>query len=132
MTESERKLRAAMARLIAGKAQRTNGALSKNNLHYEAGVSRATMNRYPSVLAEWDQAVAAGSKPAKDLEQEILTKNAEIKKLRQNIRDLGVQLTAASTVIVALHGERLQWLEAEARKAKPDAQGTDSTACPSW
>ena len=43
--ETEKKLRDAMERLLTGKPKRTDGRLTKNNLHLEAGVSRATMNR---------------------------------------------------------------------------------------
>ena len=42
---TEKKLRDAMQRLLAGKSKRTDGRLTKANLHIEAGVSRATMNR---------------------------------------------------------------------------------------
>ena len=38
-------LREAMDRLLAGRPQRTDGRLIKDNLWKEAGVSRATMNR---------------------------------------------------------------------------------------
>lgn len=53
---TEKKLRDAMQRLLAGKSKRTDGRLTKANLHIEAGVSRATMNRATSVLADWDAA----------------------------------------------------------------------------
>lgn len=51
-------LRAAMQRLFAGQPQRTDGRLTKQNLWQEAGVSRATMNRAQTILAEWDAHVA--------------------------------------------------------------------------
>lgn len=51
-------LRAAMQRLFAGKPQRTDGRLTKQNLWQEAGVSRATMNRAHTILEEWDLHVA--------------------------------------------------------------------------
>lgn len=52
-------LRAAMTRLFEGRAQRTDGRLTKENLYKEAQVSRATMNRAHAVLAEWDAHLAA-------------------------------------------------------------------------
>ncbi|EWM19768.1 hypothetical protein KUTG_10072 [Kutzneria sp. 744] len=50
---------AAMDRLLAGKPERTDGRLIKDNLWKEAQVSRATMNRAPGVLTEWDRRTAA-------------------------------------------------------------------------
>lgn len=61
--ETEKKLRDAMQRLLAGTAKRTDGRLIKTNLQIEAGVSRATMNRATTVLAEWDAAVGTESAP---------------------------------------------------------------------
>jgi NAD(P)-dependent dehydrogenase (short-subunit alcohol dehydrogenase family) len=40
-----KRLRDAMDRLLAGRPQRTDGRLLKDNLWKEAGLSRATMNR---------------------------------------------------------------------------------------
>ncbi|MFC5203799.1 hypothetical protein [Streptomyces kaempferi] len=51
---SETKLRAAMSRLLAGQPQHTDGALTKENLAREAGVSHATVHRATDILAEWD------------------------------------------------------------------------------
>ncbi|MFD5736238.1 hypothetical protein ACFWIY_26015 [Streptomyces sioyaensis] len=51
-------LRAAMERLLAGRPSRTDGRLIKENLYREAGVSRATMNRAHSILADWDRGTA--------------------------------------------------------------------------
>ena len=56
---TEKKLRAAMERLLAGKSKRTDGRLTKANLHIEAGVSRATANRAPAILAELREAAEA-------------------------------------------------------------------------
>ena len=56
---TEKKLRDAMERLLAGKSKRTDGRLTKANLHIEAGVSRATMNRATEVIADWNASVGA-------------------------------------------------------------------------
>lgn len=53
-TKSSVALRAAMTRLLAGRPERTDGRLTKENLWREAQVSRATMNRAQDLLAEWD------------------------------------------------------------------------------
>lgn len=60
---TEKRLRDAMDRLLTGKSKRTDGRLIKSNLHIEAGVSRATMNRATSVLADWDAATGTQSAP---------------------------------------------------------------------
>ena len=49
-TELELKLQRAMERLFAGTCVRTDGAHTFENLHTEAGVSRATMNRSNTVI----------------------------------------------------------------------------------
>ena len=53
-----KRLRDAMDRLLAGRPQRTDGRLLKENLWKEADVSRATMNRAARILAEWNLRIA--------------------------------------------------------------------------
>ena len=50
--KSQAALRAAMKRLLDGRPERTDGALTVANLAREAGVSRATANRAGDLLAE--------------------------------------------------------------------------------
>lgn len=57
---TERKLRAALERLVAGHPLRTDGRFTVTGLAREADVSRATAHRYPDVLADL---AAAGSRP---------------------------------------------------------------------
>jgi hypothetical protein len=58
---TERKLRAALERLVAGHPIRTDGKFTVTGLAREADVSRATAHRYPDVLADL---AAAASGPA--------------------------------------------------------------------
>lgn len=51
-TSTEQALRQALTRLVSGDAIRTDGRLTVANLAREAGVSRATANRAPAILAE--------------------------------------------------------------------------------
>lgn len=60
---TERKLRAALERLVAGHPLRTDGKLTVTGLAREADVSRATAHRYPDVLADL---AAANRPPAAD------------------------------------------------------------------
>lgn len=50
---TERLLFDAMDRLVAGEPNRTDGRFTQENIALEAGVSRATFNRYPKVLGEY-------------------------------------------------------------------------------
>ena len=78
-----KRLREAMDRLLAGRPQRTDGRLIKDNLWKEAGLSRATMNRAARILAEWNTRVAAceGFTPGE------ARKNDEITTLRAKLAD---------------------------------------------
>ena len=114
---SERKLRAAMERLLAGTSERTDGRLIKANLYREAGVSRATMNRATTVLEEWSRRVD-GTQP-RDQEIEALRRSlteqrAETQRLRRRIQELEAQLTIAATATAELHVEN-QLLHGEDR-----------------
>lgn len=116
-----------MSRLLAGRAQRTNGALTKNNLYAEADVSRATMNRHKGIMTEWDELVACRREPGRASEEEASAKDVEIKRLRAEVRDLNGQLAAAATVIAALYGEKLELKRAKQRKKKQKAKTHESS-----
>ena len=64
-TSTEQALQAALARLVSGEPVRTDSRLTVANLAREAGVSRATANRAPSILAELRE--ACRSRPDPDL-----------------------------------------------------------------
>lgn len=108
MSASERRLREAMDRLLAGTAERTDGRLIKENLYREAGVSRATMNRAKSVLDEWTRRVD-GTQPRdreiESLHHSLSERATQIKDLRARVRELQDQLTIAATAIAELHAE---------------------------
>jgi hypothetical protein len=58
-TSTEQALRLALTRIVSGNASRTDGLLTVANLAREAGVSRATANRAPAILAELRKAAEA-------------------------------------------------------------------------
>ncbi len=60
---TEKKLRSALNRLVAGAAVRTDGRLTVSGLALEAELSRATAHRYPSVL---EDLAAASARPARE------------------------------------------------------------------
>src|SRR3954468_24685381 len=98
-----------MERLLAGKSKRTDGRLTKTNLHVEAGVSRATMNRATSVLADWNATV--GTEPAPrdaelvGLHDTVTELKKSVAKLREHNSDLERRNRAAVTVIAELHAQ---------------------------
>lgn len=106
---TEKTLRDAMQRLLAGQPKRTDGRLTKSNLHAEAGVSRATMNRADAIIAEWDTAVGTQAAPRdaqivelKEMVSELKQTNAT---LRQRNTDLERKNQAAVTVIAELNAQ---------------------------
>ncbi|MDF9813209.1 hypothetical protein [Streptomyces sp. SPB162] len=103
---AEKALREAMARLIAGKPQATDGKLTKENLYREAGVSRATMNRAAEVMAEWDAYVEEHGRRTRGeskRDAEIAELTARLRKKTAQCTEAQRKLDAAATVIAALH-----------------------------
>ena len=106
---TETKLRDAMQRLLAGKSKRTDGRLTKANLHIEAGVSRATMNRAAEVIADWNAAVGTKWAPRDahlvELQETVAKLKQAIAKLRQHNTELERRNQAAVTVIAELNAQ---------------------------
>lgn len=106
--QTEEKLRRAMQRLLDGKALHTDGRLIKENLYKEANVSRATMNRAVSVMAEWTD-ITGDKTPRNEqvekLKQELVQHRSTIAELRSRIRKMESELTLAATAIAEIHAE---------------------------
>lgn len=106
---TEKKLRDAMQVLLAGQSKRTDGRLTKANLHVEAGVSRATMNRAAAVIAEWNTAVGTRSAPSDSQIVELQETVSELKRtiatLRQRNTELAGNNQAAVTVLAELNAQ---------------------------
>lgn len=107
---TDKSLRQAMERLLAGKSLHTDGRLIKDNLWKEAKVSRATMNRAPQIMAEWNATIAERG----DLTTEQARHADELAKLRRKLADktqdaneLRRKLDAAATVIATLHHDNI-------------------------
>ncbi|MFC9740528.1 hypothetical protein ACFVKC_21710 [Streptomyces noursei] len=105
---TEAKLRAAMDRLLEGRPERTDGALTKENLAREAGVSHATVHRAETVLADWDTRV---ERPVLRTPGEV-RRDEEIAELRRGLREskqnvtlLQNKLDALATVTANLYHE---------------------------
>ena len=118
---TEVKLRAAMQRLLAGVAVRTDGAMTKENLAREAGVSHATVHRATDVLAEWNTRVdrpilrTPGEVRRDD---ELATVRAKLSVANREITELRGKLDALATVTANLYHET------QALHRKLDQRGT--------
>lgn len=79
----QKQLREAMVRLLVGQPQHTDGALTKENLAREAGVSHASVHRAESVLADWDAQV---TRPVLRTPGEV-QRDETISELRKRLRE---------------------------------------------
>lgn len=106
---TDKKLRDAMQRLLSGQSTRTDGRLTKANLHIEAGVSRATMNRAGALLTEWDAAVCRDITPRSRRVAELEAMVTKLKKTLAELRQANTELRrknqAAATVIAELSAQ---------------------------
>ncbi|MFE1251513.1 hypothetical protein [Streptomyces sp. NPDC058735] len=91
---TEKKLREAMARLLAGEPLHTDGALTKENLAREAKISHATVHRAEEILAEWDARVA----------RPVLRTPGEVQR-DETIADLRKRLREATARATKLQGK---------------------------
>lgn len=66
VVDTEHKLLEALTRLAKGTPSVSDGKISQKNVAKEAGVSRATFNRYPSVVAEYRRIKKKGATPEVD------------------------------------------------------------------
>jgi DeoR/GlpR family transcriptional regulator of sugar metabolism len=99
---TERKLRAALERLVAGHPIRTDGRLTVSGLAREAGVSRATAHRYPDVLADFAAAARQPTIAARrygEPESALAKRNEEL--ARENSR-LRAEKEALANAVYAL------------------------------
>jgi len=119
--ESERLLRAAMDRIVAGTPIRSNGSHTVTALAAEAGVSRRTAARASGVLGDFRDAVAALSKPAMppaaaeagrlrdelaEARAKLAERNAEVRRLRADLAALACRVALLSEENAQLRGDR--------------------------
>jgi small-conductance mechanosensitive channel len=105
---TETKLRAAMQRLLNGTPQRTDGALTKENLAREAAVSHATVHRAETILSEWNARVdqpAARTTPDAPGDDIITGLRAALRDASQKITTLNGRLDALAAVTANLYRE---------------------------
>ncbi len=131
-----------MARLLDGRPERTDGALTVANLAREAGVSRATANRALDLLAEFRAAEARHRRSSPQaLKQRIRTLEAQLRAVRgaelaelrrlnrtlaQHIQMLTLQVAERDAVITRLQDELAQSREANViplRRSSRDGAG---------
>lgn len=105
---TETKLRAAMERLLNGTPQRTDSALTKENLAREAAVSHATVHRAETILAEWNTRTrqpSAQDAPSVPADDPITQLRAALRDANQKITTLNGRLDALATVTANLYRE---------------------------
>jgi small-conductance mechanosensitive channel len=105
---TEAKLRQAMQRLLDGRPTRTDGALTKENLAREAGVSHATVHRADTVLADWNTHVPQPiTRTASEVRRDhsIDTLRGKLREANQHITTLTGKLDALATVTANLYHE---------------------------
>lgn len=109
--ESERLLRAAMARILAGTPIRSNGSHTVSALAAEAGVSRRTAARATGVLGDFRDAIEGLAKPAQppaageieplraalaEAQERLAARNAEVRRLRADLSALACRVALLS------------------------------------
>lgn len=119
--ESERLLRAAMARILAGAPIRSNGSHTVSALAAEAGVSRRTAARATGVLRDFRDAAEGMAKPATpptagdvgplrealaDAQAKLAASNAEVRRLRSDLAALACRVALLSEENAQLRGHR--------------------------
>lgn len=99
-----------MARLLDGRPERTDGALTVSNLAREAGVSRATANRAVDLLAEFRAAEARHRRSTPQaLKDRVRSLEAELRA----VRGAGMAELRALTRTLAQHIQLLTLQVAE-------------------
>lgn len=119
--ESERLLRAAMARILAGTPIRSNGSHTVSALAAEAGVSRRTAARATGVLRDFRDATEVLAKPATlagpedvapirkalaEAQAKLVARNAEVRQLRSGLATLACRVALLSEENAHLRGDR--------------------------
>jgi hypothetical protein len=104
---TETKLREAMKRLRDGAPIHTDGALTKENLAREAGVSHATVHRAHTILAEWNTQIQPATRDARagrshDNAEQL---RAKLRDANQKITTLNGKLDALASVTANLYHE---------------------------
>jgi small-conductance mechanosensitive channel len=105
---TEAKLRAAMQLLLNGTPQRTDGALTKENLAREAAVSHATVHRAEAILQEWNARVEQApvrTTPGVPGDEAITALRTALRDANQKITTLNGRLDALATVTANLYRE---------------------------
>jgi uncharacterized protein YlxW (UPF0749 family) len=105
---TETKLREALHRLLGGTPQRTDGALTKENLAREAAVSHATVHRAETILGEWNALVEKASTRSADQvrrDDAIAELRTKLREANQKITTLNGRLDALAAVTANLYRE---------------------------
>jgi hypothetical protein len=113
--DSERLLRAAMDRILAGTPIRGDGSHTVTGLAAEAGVSRRTAGRATAVLRDFQDTIAGTTKPPDPAHNETEAIRAELAEARTKlgernteIREVRKDLTALACRVALLSEDNVQ------------------------
>jgi hypothetical protein len=107
MSDAEARLRDAMDTLIPLTQSGLVAPWTKERLYQLAGVSRATMNRHPAVLEEWDRRVGTmlPNPDGADRRDQIELLKARVQSLKDALDSKTKDIALAATVIATLNTE---------------------------
>lgn len=112
-SKTEKQLLNAIDLLVSGTPKNSDGRFTQKNIALEAGTSRATLNRYPNVIREYQRVKAAGAAHAheikpfsiEDKNRELQDANTQLKRQLAEVRkSLERQILAARQEIRILVG----------------------------
>lgn len=113
ISKTEKQLLDAIDLLVSGTPKNSDGRFTQKNIALEAGTSRATLNRYPNVIKEYQRVKAAGAARAdeikpfsiEDKNRELQDANTQLKRQFAEVRkSLERQILAARQEIRILVG----------------------------
>src|SRR5699024_7614472 len=119
---TEQRLRQAMQRLLDGRPEHCDGALTKANLAREASTSPATLYRAKEVLQDWDRqgtATTPRNPAVAEVEARLAEANLRVRTLRRKNTELQRQLTASITVTAELHALLASERQATSQRTSP-------------
>lgn len=90
-SKTERLLFDALDRLVAGDPRKTDGKVTQENIAKEAGVSRATFNRYDKVVQEYQRVKSRGAQQEEVRPFTLEDKNRELQDANTQLRRQATQ-----------------------------------------
>lgn len=123
MIETDRKIKEAFERLLAGQPEITDGKLTVSNICLEAGVSRASYYRSPQA-AQIKQRLDAPRTPRPELER-LRDQVSQLKKTEQALRSQHAAQIRELKATIKSYANQIQVLSLRAAQLEHDHQTRD-------